>query len=377
MKTTRRNLAAAALSLALIASACSTTRGGGAAATSTTTAASPSASASLDLTQSDFTPQHSSTAEIIQRALPSVVNVRVTALSQDFFGGSHEAKAEGSGVVIDKNGTILTNNHVVAGALNVTVVFNDDHDKMEGTVVGTDPDRDLAVIHVDAHDLTPITLGRSDDLQLGDSVVAIGFPLGLGGPTVTKGIVSGLDREISVQRENGTNEHLVGLLQTDAAINPGNSGGALIDSAGQLVGINTAAAQASSAENVGFAIAIDEGLPVIREILSKPAEKRAWLGGEFDDIASSLDALRAGLPQDARGALFVTVFDGSPADDAGLKEGDLVEAIGDHTIASLDDLTSTLADMDPGTKVDVKILRDGHAQTISVTLGTRPPTLEQ
>lgn len=369
MKT---KLATSLFALTALLTACSTGRGGG-------TAAAPAAteSVSADLTQSTIAPAHSSTAATIQRALPSVVNVRVTALTQDFFGESREAKAEGSGVIIDKDGTILTNNHVVSGALKVTVVFNDDHKQMEGTVVGTDPDRDLAVIHVDAHDLTPISLGRSTNLQLGDSVIAIGFPLGLGGPTVTKGIVSGLEREISVAKENGDEEHLVGLLQTDAAINPGNSGGALIDSSGQLIGINTAAAQASSAENVGFAIAIDEALPVIREILSKPAAERAWLGGQFADIHDALSAERAGLPSDARGALFVTVFSGSAAEDAGLEAGDLVTSIDDHTIASLDDLTSVLAGYDPGTEVDVTVVRDGSERTFPVTLGRRPPTLEQ
>jgi putative serine protease PepD len=312
----------------------------------------------------------------VSKALPSVVNVRVRALSEGVFG-TQEGQAEGSGVIIDKDGTILTNNHVVAGALNVEVVFNDDHEKMEASVIGTDIDRDLAVIHVNAHDLTPVTLGRSGNLQLGDSVIALGFPLGLGGPTVTKGIVSGLDRTISVAKDNGQREHLVGLLQTDAAINPGNSGGALVDSAGQLVGINTAAAQASSAENVGFAIAIDEALPVIKEILSKPAAERAWLGVQVGDIDDAVAAQQANLPADARGALIVNVFSKSAAEAAGIEEDDLIIDIGGHTVASADDLTTVLSGYAPGDDVDVKVLRDGSEQTLAVTLGRRPPTLDQ
>ena len=371
MKT---RLIATLVAAAALAAACSTGRVAGRAAGTVSPSALPSST--VDLTQSDLTPEHSSASEIIERALPSVVNVRVNALSQGVFG-TQEGQAEGSGVIIDKDGTILTNNHVVAGALKVEVVFNDDHDKMEATVVGTDVDRDLAVIHVDAHDLTPITLGRSGNLQLGDSVIALGFPLGLGGPTVTKGIVSGLDRTISVAKENGEREHLVGLLQTDAAINPGNSGGALVDSAGQLVGINTAAAQASSAENVGFSIAIDEALPVIKEILSKPAEDRAWLGVQVGNVDDAASAQQAGLPADARGALIVNVFSDSAAEDAGIEEGDLIVSIGDNTVASANDLTEVLAKYEPGDDVDVKVLRDGNEQTLPVTLGRRPPTLDQ
>jgi S1-C subfamily serine protease len=192
-------------------------------------------------------------AAVAQRVLPGVVYVRVEG-----FGGT----GAGSGVVIDREGTILTNNHVVAGASEVTVVFNDGrHDEpLRGEVVGTAPERDLAVVRVDAGDLTPVELGRSGDLRLGDPVLALGFPLGLG-PTVTQGIVSGLERTI----EPSGGPRLEGLLQTDAAINPGNSGGALVDANGRLVGINTAGA--GFAENIGFAIAIDQARPVVEEIL--------------------------------------------------------------------------------------------------------------
>jgi len=195
-------------------------------------------------------------AVVVERVLPGVVNVRVEALGRS---------GAGSGVVIDREGTILTNNHVVAGASEVTVVFNDGrHDEpLRGEVVGTAPERDLAVIRVDADDLTPVELGRSGDLSLGDPVLALGFPLGLG-PTVTQGIVSGLERTI----EPSGGPRLEGLLQTDAAINPGNSGGALVDAAGRLIGINTAAA--GFAENIGFAIAIDQAQPVVEEILNQP-----------------------------------------------------------------------------------------------------------
>ena len=190
--------------------------------------------------------------------LPGVVNVRTVG-----FNGN---EGEGSGVVIDRRGVILTNNHVIRGARKVTVSFNDGRHKsaVKGTVIGTAAKRDLAIIRVALSDLIPVPLGHSSQARLGDGVLAIGFPLDLGGgPTVTQGIVSGLDR--TVHAEDGPD--LLGLLQTDAAINPGNSGGALVDSTGKLIGINTIAAK--DAENVGFAIAIDGARSVIDQILQQ------------------------------------------------------------------------------------------------------------
>src|SRR5215210_8564578 len=186
-----------------------------------------------------------SIADAVERVLPSVVNVRTLT-----FGGG---KGEGSGVVLDRGGIIITNNHVIEGTTKVTVAFNDGKHvrPLPGTVIGTAAERDLAVIRVRATDLVPLALGRSSSLRLGDPVIALGYPLGFGGPTVTQGIVSGLDRTVEAD-----GPRLEGLLQTDAAINPGNSGGALVDRAGRLVGINTA--KAGSADNIGFAIAIDE-----------------------------------------------------------------------------------------------------------------------
>jgi S1-C subfamily serine protease len=250
----------------------------------------------VDLQQLDVESPHSSVADMIEEVLPTVVNVRVTSVGFDPLGEPEEQKGQGSGVVIDEAGIILTNNHVVAGSSDVSVVFNDDHGTMEGTVIGTAPEKDLAVIEVDADDLTAIDLGRSSSLRLGDEVVAIGFPLGLGGPTVTKGIISALERNITVSGD--FEERLEGLLQTDAAINPGNSGGALVDLAGNLVGINTAAAQAGAAENIGFAIPMDGALPIVEEILSEPPEERAWLGVQIQSV-STVD--RGPLPRRARG----------------------------------------------------------------------------
>jgi putative serine protease PepD len=220
-------------------------------------------------------PPLSPAATMIAKVLPSVVNIRVVQAGST-PSGTGEIKAEGSGVILTSNGLILTNNHVVQNALRVRAVFTSGRAALPGTVVGTDPQHDLAVIQVDATGLTPLPLGRSSDLQLADTVYAVGFPLDLG-ITVTSGIVSGLNRSVAVNDESAV-EHLVGLVQTDAAINPGNSGGALVDGSGRLVAINTAGASATSADNVGFAIAIDGALPVVRRLLTESGKEMAWRG---------------------------------------------------------------------------------------------------
>lgn len=329
----------------------------------------PDARSTLDLEQSDLAPPASEIADTIETALPSVVNVKV----QTGVGSG-----EGSGVVIDRNGTILTNFHVVECSVNVTVVFNDDeHGRMDGRVIGGIPTQDLAVIKVDADDLTPIELGRSSRLRLGDQVIAIGFPLGLGrGATVTEGIVSALDRSIEAAGIRGEARPLEGLLQTDAAINPGNSGGALIDAAGRLVGINTAAAQASQAENIGFAIAIDNALPIVEEILSEPPGDRAWLGVSVDSIDTSFEAADLGLDPDVRGAGIAGTFPGDPAAEAGIEVGEVIVAIDGNEIRSGGDLTNTLIDLNPGDVVEIELVSVDGTRTVNVELGARPPTAD-
>ena len=327
----------------------------------------------VDLQQLEVESPHSSVADMIEEVLPTVVNVRVTSVGFDPLGEPEEQKGQGSGVVIDEAGIILTNNHVVAGSSDVNVVFNDDHGTMEGTVIGTAPEKDLAVIEVEADDLTAIDLGRSSSLRLGDEVVAIGFPLGLGGPTVTKGIISALERNITVSGD--FEEELEGLLQTDAAINPGNSGGALVDLAGNLVGINTAAAQAGAAENIGFAIPVDGALPIVEEILSEPPEERAWLGVQIQSVSTPAEASQLGLPPDTRGALIAGLFPDGPAEEGDLEQGDLIIEIAGEAIESAEDLTSTLTELDPGSTVEVRVLRGGDEVIEDVELERRPTTI--
>ena len=264
-----------------------------------------------------------SIAEAVERVLPSVVSVRTTT-----FGGG---KGEASGVILQRDGVILTNNHVVEGSTSISIAFNDGtHTRpLQGTVIGTAPERDLAVIRVQALDLVPVELARSSALRLGDAVIAIGFPLNLGGPTVTSGIVSGLDRTIE-----GRNGDLTGLLQTDAAINPGNSGGPLVDRAGRLVGINTAGIRQADTEGIGFAIAIDEALPVIARISDAPPATDAWLGISFSSVDSESAAVQLGLDSSLRGAAVTAVYPGGPGAKADLAVGDVIVVADDVPIRS-------------------------------------------
>jgi S1-C subfamily serine protease len=324
--------------------------------TRTTTAAAPSSSTGA--------PRGASTADVVARVLPGVVNVRTVG-----FNGN---QGEGSGVVIDRRGVILTNNHVIRGARTLTVSFNDGRHKsaVKGTVIGTAAKRDLAIIRVALSDLIPVPLGHSSQARLGDSVLAIGFPLDLGGgPTVTQGIVSGLDR--TVHAEDGPD--LLGLLQTDAAINPGNSGGALVDSTGKLIGINTIAAK--DAENVGFAIAIDGARSVIDQILSKPVGSKAWIGATFDSVSSAAAAVQLGLQPGARGAAVVAVFADSPAAKSGLREGDVVVSVDGSLVGTADLLSKALASHKPGDSIVLDVVDQSGPRRVRIVVAKRPATL--
>ena len=321
----------------------------------TTTAADPQPPA----------PAAGSVADVVARVLPSLVNVRSTT-----FGGD---EGEGSGVVVDSKGVLVTNYHVVRDAQTLTVAFNDKgHRKsVAASVVGTAPERDLAVLRVPARGLKAIPIGHSSKLRLGDAVVALGFPLGLGGPTVTSGIVSGLNRTISPSQGPA----LEGLLQTDAAINPGNSGGPLVDAAGRLVGINMIAAGAGKAENVGFAIAIDEAKPVIEEIRAKPADKRAWLGVAVDSVDDEADAAQLSLPADTRGAVIISVVPTSPAAKAGVLEGSVIVEVDGHRIRSAADLTRVLGGYEPGDVITLETVDAQGPQRFTLKLAKRPATV--
>ncbi len=211
---------------------------------------------------SDANPRARDLTAVIAEAMPSVVSVQTVSTRPAMFG-TMRVQGQGSGVIV-ADGLVVTNAHVIDGADTITISFGDEGEGSGGTVVATDELHDLAIVSAATGDRPAIALGTSSELRLGDTVIALGYPLGLGA-TATAGIVSGLDRTVDVS-DGAAVEHLEGLLQTDAAINPGNSGGPLIDAQGQLIGINTAAASASSAENVGFAIEIDPVASLIEEL---------------------------------------------------------------------------------------------------------------
>jgi putative serine protease PepD len=334
----------------------------------------------VSLTTADESPPASSLTGIVKRVLPAVVNIKVTTLTATPFGGTGSGRAEGSGIVLSKDGIILTNNHVVANSTSVSVSFNDGHPSMTGRVIGTDPQHDLAIVEVKANDLHPITIGSSHELRLGDHVAAIGFPLGLGGPTVTQGIVSGLDRDITVASDSGTGaEHLKGLIQTDAAINPGNSGGPLVDANGNLVGIATAAASAASAENTGFAIAVDEAIPVVEQIIrngSTNREGRAWIGVQVAPVAEA-GAAGLDLPPGIKGALVAGIVAGSPAASSSLHVGDVITSVDGDRVSSPSELTSILGGHSTGDTITIGVVRSGgERSSVRLTLGRRPATLQ-
>jgi S1-C subfamily serine protease len=275
----------------------------------------------------------------------------------------------------------VTNCHVVQGASRITVFTSEDEPtRYDARVIGGDCEHDLAVLKVDAEGLPTVSLGSSGGLRLGQQVVAIGYALALeGGPSVTAGIVSSLDRTIEVpdpqcsvcpSGPNGIPTRTYGsVVQTDAAINQGNSGGPLVDMAGRVVGINSAGSQ--SAENIGFAIAIDSAKGTIEQAVSAPLRATAYLGVSTRAVTPDL-AFQLGLPVE-NGALVLATLSDGPAADAGIREGDVIAEIDGQEIRNTDDLGRVLDSLTPGDEVDVRVIgSDGQERTLSVKLGTKP-----
>ena len=272
----------------------------------------------------------------------------------------YKSSALGSGVIVSDDGYILTNNHVVKGADEIKVILYDKRE-FKGKVVGTDPRTDLAVVKIDARNLPTLSLGDSGNLKTGDLVLAIGNPFGLN-QTITMGIVS------AVGRSNIGLADYEDFIQTDAAINPGNSGGALVNTSGKLVGINTAIYSTSGGYmGIGFAIPSDMAKAVMDNIIKHGKVIRGWLGVSIQDLtpdlAKSLDI------KETAGALVSGVEKDSPADKAGLKRGDLITGIDTKEVDDSTGLRNMIASTAPGTKIDVKIIRDGKMQTETVVLG--------
>ena len=302
----------------------------------------------------------------VARVMPAVV-----VISSSSSSGS----GIGSGFIFDSHGWILTNKHVVNGADQISVQLNDSR-VFTGRVYGIDTLTDLAIVKIDATGLPVAPLGSSEDLQLGQLAIAIGNPLGTFENTVTTGVVSGLGRQIRAGDAVGTSsEQLNNLIQTDAAINPGNSGGPLINSAGQVIGINTAVNQ--DAQGIGFAIPIDIARPILLLALDGKPIARPWIGVYYQPIDRQL-ASDKGLSADhgvligaaANGA--PGVFPGSPADRAGLKDGDIIVAVDGEAVDADHDLATRIMPHVPGDTVDLTVMRGSQTMQTKVTLGTLP-----
>ena len=324
--------------------------------------ASPSDHSTSQVVDTPDSPAAAGSVEAVAaKVLPSVVKIDVS--------GS-EGAGSGSGIILSSDGEILTNNHVaaIAGDGGTMTVFFNDGSSAKASVVGTDPLTDTAVIKAEGvSGLTPATIGKSADLKVGESVVAIGSPFGLDS-TVTSGIVSALNRPVDVGSDGDNNSTTYPAIQTDAAINPGNSGGALVDMNGNVVGINSSIRTASSSESeagsigLGFAIPMDEVMPIVDQMSKGEAPTHARLGISVSDVASKDGA------EVLQGAQVQNVSAGSTAADAGIAKGDVITKINDQLVTGSDSLVATIRSYRPGDKVTVTYMNDGKTKTTSLTL---------
>ncbi len=361
-------LVGALLSSAVLGTALVATRkdnGSTKTATSQTAAATPS----LVVAKGGTTTAGSITniTSLLQSVEPAVVNITTKGFDPNSVFGAYPQSGAGTGMVVSADGYIITNAHVVADANTIKVTF---HDRKVRTarVIGADPAKDIALIKVDATGLSTVTFGSSKNLSVGEQVVAIGNALALpGGPTVTTGIVSAVDRTIE-----GGGERLSGLVQTDAAINPGNSGGPLVNSKGQVIGMNTAIL--SNSNNIGFAIASDQ-ITSLYETLKKeaanpsnPNRPRTFLGVSTQTVSSDMKE-RFGLGTD-KGVLVVDVTIGSAADNAGMKAGDVIVKFDGKAVTQADALVALVHAKKPADQVDVSwVTQDGRTINAKVELG--------
>jgi len=303
------------------------------------------------------------TIQAVEKVSPSVVSISTARLMQYDLFNTLELKGMGSGIIIDNDGYVLTNHHVIDGARHVDV-FLSDGNKYNGRVAGADPSTDIAVIKIDGHNFYAGELGDSDKLKPGQMVIAIGNPLGLsGGPTVTVGVISAVKRNI--QSQKGIIEN---LIQTDAAINPGNSGGPLVNSEGKIIGINNAIIP--YAQGIGFAIPINEAKDVAKELITHGRVVRPWMGIYGMDVNPRLASYYDLASDD--GALVVRIAAGSPAHHAGLELGDVIIGIEKNHTKGMDDVKRSINRRKVGEKVNITIFRVDNKITGALELGEAP-----
>jgi Do/DeqQ family serine protease len=313
-----------------------------------------------------------------RRAAPAVVSVTATKVSRNphtddprfkfFFGDRAQGQTQvglGSGVIVSPEGYLLTNHHVVEDATDIEVQLQDGRGT-RATVVGSDPETDIAVLKVDLPSLPVMTLGDVRALQVGDAVLAIGNPFNVG-QTVTAGIVSALDRT------QAGGSQFQNFIQTDAAINPGNSGGALVDAAGHLVGINTAIfSRTGGSLGIGFAVPADTARQVMEQLIKGGSVKRGWIGVEPRELSAEL-AESLALPVKS-GVLITGVLQNGPAARGGVQPGDVLVKVGDKPVQATGDLFAAVAALQPGSNVPLTVQRGAKQLDVKVTVGERPQT---
>jgi serine protease Do len=319
-----------------------------------------------------------SVPDLVERVRPSVVRVRVTVLGP--FG--QQAQSTGTGFVVDERGYIVTNNHVVTAGTgrpaDVIDIDLADGRSLRARVVGRDPLTDLAVLKVEAGTLPALAFADPHGIRVGEDVVAVGFALNLGAhPTVTKGVVSALDRVIDERLDDGTPISISGAIQTDAAINPGNSGGPLLNMEGAVLGVNTAGLRGAGGtpiEGISFAVSGQVAEPIVRALIETGRVRRGYLGVSVAPVDAAVARAR-GVPV-REGVVIVQVVSGGTADRAGLRPGDVLVKIGDADIKSVGDVTIALTRHDPGERVRIEYYRGTERRTAEITLAERPATAD-
>ncbi len=305
---------------------------------------------------------------ILAKVQPGVVSIRTSSFTgQDLFGfGQQPVRGAGTGMLITPDGDVLTNAHVVNGATSIEVTLFNETQPRQADLLGSDPSSDVAVLKIrDASGLPTVTLGDSDKMRVGDGVVAIGNALALpGGPSVTVGIVSAKDRTIDAE-----DEHLTGLLQTDAAINPGNSGGPLVNEAGEVIGMNTAIR--GDAQNIGFAIAVNTVKPKLEALKTgrSSVTSTAFLGVNAQTLTPEIKE-QFDFSAD-KGAIVISTTPGSPAENAGLRRADVITTFDGKAVETADALVDAVRAKKPGDKVTVTFVRGDQERTVTATLGSR------
>lgn len=320
--------------------------------------------------------EDSAVIDVAKQVSPSVVSITSSSTGVDFFGQSQDQSSSGTGIILKSNGLILTNKHVVEGGQNFTVITSDGKQYKDAKVVAKDPTNDIAFLQVSASGLTAARLGDSSKVEVGQRVIAIGNALGQFQNTVTTGVISGKSRPITASGGAGEAESLQNLFQTDAAINPGNSGGPLVNIAGEVIGMNTAVA-GDGAQNIGFAIPINEAKKDITSVSSGGKIVRAYLGVRYTTVTRDIVA-RNDLVEAAVGGAYIGagnssgIVSGSPADKAGLQNGDIIIKINDTRLGEANSLSSVITQFNVGDNVAITYLRDGKPRTAKVKLAEAP-----